>query len=263
MAPETVSIRSEIERYLREYRAPVDFARPLDSPMVNFYRDKCVFLTGATGFLGQLFVEKLLRTGCRRVYMLARPKKGRCTAERLAETFAGDLFGRLRDEDPLYMERLRAVEGDMGTVGLGISDADLAELVANVQIVLHSAAEVRFDETLQHLLLVNLRGTREVLRLAEKMLLLEVFVHISTAYSHCPHPEIAERFYEVPMPPDQMIELAEQLTGVDKQQFRELSEKIIEPWPNTYTFTKALAEELVRQFGERIPVAVMRPSIGE
>lgn len=231
--------------------------------MVDFYRDKCVFLTGGTGFLGQLFVEKLLRTGVRRVYVLARPKKGRNTAERLRETFTGDVFARLHDADPEYMERVRAIDGDMAELRLGISDADYAEVVDNVQIVLHSAAEVRFDETLQHLLLVNLRGTREVLRLAESLRQLEVFVHISTAYSHCPNAVIDERFYAVPMQPDQMIALAESLAGENQRQFRELSEKVIEPWPNTYTYTKALAEELVRQFGQRIPVAVMRPSIGE
>ncbi len=31
------------------------------SPMLNFFRDKTVFLTGATGFLGKLMIEKLLR----------------------------------------------------------------------------------------------------------------------------------------------------------------------------------------------------------
>lgn len=33
----------------------------VDSPMRVFYRGKVVFLTGATGVLGELFVEKLLR----------------------------------------------------------------------------------------------------------------------------------------------------------------------------------------------------------
>lgn len=32
-----------------------------NSPMRNFYRGKTIFLTGGTGFLGQLWVEKLLR----------------------------------------------------------------------------------------------------------------------------------------------------------------------------------------------------------
>lgn len=34
---------------------------PEQTPMKDFYRGKVVFLTGGTGFLGQLYVEKLLR----------------------------------------------------------------------------------------------------------------------------------------------------------------------------------------------------------
>lgn len=265
MAPTMTNIPEQIEKYIRDSRLPVDFTRPLDSPMVNFYSGRCVFLTGGTGFLGQLFVEKLLRTGVRRVYVLARPKRGRSTADRLRDTFAGDVFARLLADDPRYLERVRAVDGDMGKPQMGISPEDWAELVANVHIVLHSAAEVRFDESLKHLLLVNLRGTREVLRLAEACVDLAVFAHISTAYSHCPHERIDEEFYEVPYAPKLMIDLAEGFAdgSVNERQFHELNGKVIEPWPNTYTFTKALAEQLVREFGERIPVVVMRPSIGE
>lgn len=32
-----------------------------ESPMLEFYRGKCIFITGGTGFLGKLFLEKLLR----------------------------------------------------------------------------------------------------------------------------------------------------------------------------------------------------------
>ena len=39
----------------------IDEIVPKDSPMMRFYRDKTVFVTGSTGFLGILFVEKLLR----------------------------------------------------------------------------------------------------------------------------------------------------------------------------------------------------------
>lgn len=39
----------------------LDESVPRTTPMRDFYRDKIVFLTGGTGFLGQLYVEKLLR----------------------------------------------------------------------------------------------------------------------------------------------------------------------------------------------------------
>jgi hypothetical protein len=33
--------------------------------------------------------------------------------------------------------------------------------------------------------------------------------------------------------------------------------------PNTYTFTKSLAEHVVKDLGEDLPVVIFRPSIGE
>lgn len=34
-------------------------------------------------------------------------------------------------------------------------------------------------------------------------------------------------------------------------------------WPNTYTFTKALAESLVKEECVDLPVGIFRPSIGK
>ena len=34
-------------------------------------------------------------------------------------------------------------------------------------------------------------------------------------------------------------------------------------WPNTYTFSKALAEEIIQKTNRRFPVAIVRPSMGK
>lgn len=39
--------------------------------------------------------------------------------------------------------------------------------------------------------------------------------------------------------------------------------RLIEDWPNTYVFTKAEAEEIVRLNGKDLPISVFRPSIGK
>ena len=60
-----------------------------DGAVLSFYRGKNVFLTGATGFMGKVLLEKLLRT-CPEVgtvYILVRPKKGRMTEERAQALF--------------------------------------------------------------------------------------------------------------------------------------------------------------------------------
>jgi fatty acyl-CoA reductase len=51
----------------------------------EFYKDKSIMLTGCTGFLGKIILEKILRTcsDFKKVYILIRPKKGTTVAKRL------------------------------------------------------------------------------------------------------------------------------------------------------------------------------------
>ncbi|CAG2055465.1 unnamed protein product, partial [Timema podura] len=37
---------------------------------------------------------------------------------------------------------------------------------------------------------------------------------------------------------------------------------IIDTWPNTYTFTKAIAESIIRKTADDLPIAIVRPSQG-
>jgi fatty acyl-CoA reductase len=39
--------------------------------------------------------------------------------------------------------------------------------------------------------------------------------------------------------------------------------RLLKKWPNTYAFTKAIAEDVVREFGKGLPIAVVRPAVGE
>jgi len=66
-------------------------------------------------------------------------------------------------------KQLVAIAGDVSVKGLGISASDKAMLVENVSIFFHSAASVRFDDTLKVAIGLNLRGTYEALKLAEDM----------------------------------------------------------------------------------------------
>ncbi|XP_055837693.1 fatty acyl-CoA reductase wat-like [Episyrphus balteatus] len=231
------------------------------TPMRLFFKDKSVFLTGGLGFLGQLYVEKLLRCDVKHIYLLGRPKKGKSTEERLKNTFTGSHFMKLYNHDPHYLKRVSIIEGDMGSLNMGISESDEKELIENVQIVIHAAADVRFDEKLKTLLMINLRGTREILELTMKMKQIQVFTFISTAFSHCVRTYIEEKFYDSPLDPDIMIRLGEQLNDKSTKDLEVLTERIIKPWPNTYTYTKSLTEELVRHYGNKFPICIMRPSI--
>ena len=50
----------------------------VNTDIAGFYRDRSIFITGATGFMGKVLVEKLLRCcpGIKNLYLLIRPKSG-------------------------------------------------------------------------------------------------------------------------------------------------------------------------------------------
>lgn len=59
------------------------------SPIQNFYNGQSIFVTGGTGFMGKILIEKLLREcpGISFIYMLIRPKKGKDMHQRIEELF--------------------------------------------------------------------------------------------------------------------------------------------------------------------------------
>ena len=51
----------------------------------EFFKDKTIFLTGTTGFVGKVVLEKFIRSlsDFRRIYVMVRPKKSIPVQERL------------------------------------------------------------------------------------------------------------------------------------------------------------------------------------
>lgn len=64
-----------------------------DSNIVEFFEDRSIFITGATGFMGKVLVEKLLRScpGINRLYLLMRPSKGKEITTRLQELISNEV----------------------------------------------------------------------------------------------------------------------------------------------------------------------------
>ena len=67
--------------------------------------------------------------------------------------------------------------------------------------------------------------------------------------------------YKTHLDPDFMIKLVEKLRPEDYDNFETVAKRFIQPYPNTYTYSKALSEHIVRKYGESLNVAIIRPSI--
>ncbi|XP_017041066.1 fatty acyl-CoA reductase wat [Drosophila ficusphila] len=231
------------------------------SEILSFYKDKTVFVTGGTGMLGKVIIEKLLRsTEVKRIYFLVRAKRGEGVEGRFEIWKKNEIFEILLKNKPRALELVTPISGDCASSDLAISDEDRRTLIAEVQVVMHGAASVRFMEPLQQALNINTRSVRLMVQLAKEMLRLEAFVHVSTAYSNCVINNTQERFYpeHLTCPVDKVLDLSHSLSGelVDR-----MAPALLGKYPNTYTYTKALGEQIIQKEAGDLPIGVFRPAI--
>ncbi|XP_054164907.1 putative fatty acyl-CoA reductase CG5065 isoform X2 [Oppia nitens] len=231
-----------------------------ESQIANFYKGRSVFITGATGFMGKVLVEKLLRScsEVKNIYVLLRTKKGLNARSRLDELLNAKIFEKIRDENPKALNKIIAIQGDITLNGLGISESDLDLLTNDVSIVFHSAATVKFDEPLKTSVEFNVIGTRRLVEICHKMPKLVALIHVSTAYANCNRSEIDELLYSPPVSPQKIVDAVD---WMDDDSINALTPKLLGDRPNTYTYTKALAESLLVDECGSLPVAIVRPSI--
>ncbi|XP_026282586.2 putative fatty acyl-CoA reductase CG5065 isoform X1 [Frankliniella occidentalis] len=230
------------------------------SPVADFYRGRSVFITGSTGFMGKVLVEKLLRScpDVSALYLLLRPRRGHDVRHRLEDMLNTPIFDEVRRSRPDALRKVVAIPGDMTFPDLGISASDRELLTDEVSVVFHSAATVKFDEALKLSIEMNMLGTQRMLQLAKQMRKLEAFVHVSTAYCNCDRSEVREVVYPTPTDPDKLVQCVE---WMDADMADHMTSKILGNRPNTYTLTKAMAETSVAKEVGSLPVAIVRPSI--
>ncbi|XP_052132153.1 fatty acyl-CoA reductase wat-like, partial [Frankliniella occidentalis] len=168
---------------------------------------------------------------------------------------------RLRAEQPHALDKIVVLPGDITELGLGLSQEHRALLQREVSVVYHVAASVRFDDPFRKAVFTNLRSTREVVELARGMPQLKVLVHVSTAYTNINRDLIEERVYEPHLDWRQVIRMAEQTDPASLWAMDCLGPKLRDFHPNSYTFTKALAEKLIDDVASELPVVLVRPSI--
>ncbi|KAF5284639.1 hypothetical protein FQR65_LT13470 [Abscondita terminalis] len=229
------------------------------SEIQQFFEGKTVLVTGATGFVGKILIEKILRTcEVKKVFVTMRPKKNKSVYERLEDYLDNGVYDRLRNERVDVLKKIAMVGADLRCANLGIDVDERRALVEEVNVVFHTAATLRFDEPLRVAADTNVRGTQEVVKLCQEMKNLTSLVYVSTAYSFCINPELREVFHQ---PPLKAFELLTIVDALDDAVLDAITPALLGVWPNTYVFTKSIAEDCVRKMGHDLPVAIVRPSI--
>jgi len=247
----------------------------------SYLRGKTILLTGGTGFLGKVVVERMLRAApeIERIYLLIRDNKVPA-AERLeAEVLPAGVFASMaRTQGARFPgSKLTAMSGDVSRPRLGLPDDAFALLTQTVDIVINSAASVTFDAPLDEAVLHNTRSAQYVAEFA-RACRSAALVHISTAYVAGRR---SGRVAEGPlrdMSGEELAAIDELTTAIgDARQRGEIDApdakaRLVQAgmsrarsrgWHDTYTYTKALGEMLLAAHRGHVPTAIVRPAIIE
>ena len=171
-----------VEKKADPTAAPKPAPRPRPSPsIVEKLAGKRVLITGVTGFLGQVVLERLLLDFPEtRVVVLVRSQTGATAQERLDYLTRKPAFTVLREGRgqegllDLLHERVEVIEGDF-TLGVPALPSDL-------DVVFHSAATVSFDPPIDEGFQTNLFGAMNLYRGVVESGSRPSLVHVSTAY---------------------------------------------------------------------------------
>ncbi|KAG2633584.1 fatty acyl-CoA reductase 1-like [Panicum virgatum] len=263
----------------------------------GYFKNKGILITGSTGFLGKILVEKILRVqpDVKRIYLPVRAPDAESAKKRVeTEVIGKELFGLLREThgkgfQSFVDDKVVPLAGDIIHENFGVEGAQLAQMTQEMNVIVNGAATTNFYERYDVALDVNVMGVKHMCRLARQCPNLEVILHVSTAYVVGERQGvIQERPFKhgetlrgddarlrLELDVDAELRLARdyqlQLAGDDAEQKNErkamkelgLARAREFGWPNTYVFTKALGEMTLAQElgGGGVPVAIVRPSI--
>ena len=143
----------------------------------EFYKGKTIFLSGTTGFVGKVVLEKFIRSlpEFRRIYVMVRPKKSISVQERLEqEILNAEIFHKAYAENPALKDIMRqkviAVGGDLVIDRLGIEGGIRETLVEELDAIINVAASVNFDDPLLDAIQINYMGCMRMLELAKEQI---------------------------------------------------------------------------------------------
>lgn len=242
------------------------------------FSNRTVFVTGGTGLVGKVLLYKILKEfpDVKRVYLLMRGKRSRRlkkylnAQERLdLEVLGSPCFEPLRQQfgDAKWQElcqKVKAIQGDITLDHVGLSEEDRATLANELNFIVHLAATVNFNERLDLALQMNTLGGLRVLALAKTCRHLQAMVHVSTCYVNYRRKGRnlvnEERLYPPGFDPG---EICKRVLAMNPNEMEMESAALLKEYnfPNTYTFSKCIGEQLIYKYKESVPIVIVRPSI--
>jgi thioester reductase-like protein len=250
----------------------------------QYLRGKTILLTGGTGFLGKVIVERLLRAApeLARVHLLIRATREPAAARLDAEVLSSGVFNALADTygggwPGLARDKIAPVAGDVSQPRLGMADDDFAALTAQVDVVINCAASVAFDAPVNEALLHNTRSTETVAGFA-RACRGAVLVHISTAFVAGRRTGLIAETALQDIAATEVAAIDEVARTIVEEgrrrhaDARDTRARLVEAgmtrarslgWHDTYTYSKALGEMLLAAHRGAVPTAIVRPTIIE
>ncbi len=142
-----------------------------------------VLLTGATGFLGQALLERLLASYPEtRISLLIRGRGSSTGADRLAGLLRKPIFNRWKKQvgddavAAALAERVTVIGAELGTSAPGVA------LPGDLTAVIHAASTVSFDPPIDDAFRTNVRGVVDLYEAVRAAGGTPHVVHVSTAY---------------------------------------------------------------------------------
>ncbi|VAH55526.1 unnamed protein product [Triticum turgidum subsp. durum] len=156
--------------------------------VVGYFRNKSILITGSTGFLGKVLVEKILRVqpDVKKLFLLIRAPNVESAKLRLqTEVTAKEIFQLLKKKhgvgfENFIEEKICPLAGDIMHEDFGLDSAQLRALCKDIDIIVNGAATTNFSERYDAAFDVNVLGAKNVCAFANKCTKLKMLLHVST-----------------------------------------------------------------------------------